>query len=343
MPTLFTQLRLIISRFKLSLEHAPNLVWNWHLLFTIPFLLFTPFIVLAVFFERDLYYGILNDPEITKLQEFLLDEKVYDGPVTGNFLILTKEGVKNFQVREGIEPVLGYFGPKTRQRVNEILAKKFDAPPAVSEEKLIANLLLQIQALQAQISALQQKLSPVVKEPSTTPSAKIFTPPAEETLIVSESEPEPKEFRVSGGADLKLPVGYESPLKIGDIVIKNTTDNKILLSQIVLIVSDSMNSSLNRGSDSYLVIRDGISLTDNEISKTKFTFNSTVPNPASPHTVEIGISYPVEIASGAEKKIGLWIELLEYIEGGKLEFEFKNLLATSSISPVGGFKFTLTK
>lgn len=286
-------------------------------------------------FERDLYYGISNDSDVTRLQEFLRNQGVYDGPVTGNFLDLTRGGVKKFQEREGIAPIAGYFGPKTRARANQSLAEQ-TAPPA-SQDAVIADLLAQIKALQAKIQALQAQGT---AQPLPVP---VPAPSPEATPLPEPIPSEPKELKVSGGANLSFPAGYENPLKIGDIIIKNTTDNKILFSQIILTVKDVMNSPLNRNSDSYLVIRDGAVLTDNEISKTKFTFNSTAPDSLSPHVFEIGMSYPVEVASGEEKKVGLWIELLEYVESGTLEIKFKELQATSPISPVGGFKFVFTK
>ena len=77
----------------------------------------------GTFFERDLFYGVQNDADVTRLQQFLSDQDVYTGPVTGNFLTLTRAGVRAFQRREGITPVAGYFGPKTRARTNALLAQ----------------------------------------------------------------------------------------------------------------------------------------------------------------------------------------------------------------------------
>ncbi len=71
-------------------------------------------------FNQNLYYGLKNNSEVKRLQEFLTDQKVYSGPVTGNFFALTREGVKKFQVQNGIEPAIGYFGPKSRAAANKL-------------------------------------------------------------------------------------------------------------------------------------------------------------------------------------------------------------------------------
>lgn len=79
-------------------------------------------------FARDLFYGLRNDPDVTRLQQFLREQRVYAGPITGNFLTLTRAGVRAFQQREGIAPLAGYFGPKTRARANALLAKTETSP-----------------------------------------------------------------------------------------------------------------------------------------------------------------------------------------------------------------------
>ncbi len=72
------------------------------------------------FFTRNLYYGLRANSDVTKLQNFLRSEKVYFGPVTGNFYSLTLDAVKTFQRINGIIQT-GYFGPLSRNRANTIL------------------------------------------------------------------------------------------------------------------------------------------------------------------------------------------------------------------------------
>lgn len=68
-------------------------------------------------FPRDLGYGETNSTDVSLLQEFLLTRGYYSGPVTGNFFILTLEGVRRFQRAEGLTPT-GYFGIETRALAN---------------------------------------------------------------------------------------------------------------------------------------------------------------------------------------------------------------------------------
>jgi len=83
-------------------------------------------------FERDLYFGMTNDFEVRCLQEFLKAQglEIYpEGLVTGNFLDLTKSAVIHFQekyaleilVPLGLEKGTGFVGPKTREKINQIL------------------------------------------------------------------------------------------------------------------------------------------------------------------------------------------------------------------------------
>lgn len=82
-------------------------------------------------FETNLYYGVRGD-EVERLQQFLSDqgEEIYpEKLVTGNFLSLTRQAVVRFQEKYkdeiltplGLEKGTGYFGPSTRQKVNELL------------------------------------------------------------------------------------------------------------------------------------------------------------------------------------------------------------------------------
>lgn len=83
-------------------------------------------------FDRNLTYGSKGE-DVTELQEFLTDQGLYSGPITGNLYSLTVAGIKRFQKRESITPISGYFGPKTRIRANSILLSQIsnseDTPP----------------------------------------------------------------------------------------------------------------------------------------------------------------------------------------------------------------------
>src|SRR3989338_4714958 len=114
-------------------------------------LLVLPSVALADF-NRNLYFGFRNDPEVKALQEFLIRQEVYAGPVNGSFFSLTKEAVKKFQQREKIEPASGYFGVKTRLRANVLNSSQ---PSPSSREDLIVFLTARVKTLQDQLKFLQ--------------------------------------------------------------------------------------------------------------------------------------------------------------------------------------------
>ncbi|MDP3999645.1 MAG: peptidoglycan-binding domain-containing protein [bacterium] len=141
----------------------------------------------AAQFDRDLYYGLQNDPGVTLLQQFLTDQKIYSGPVTGNFFSLTQGAVKQFQEKNNIAPALGYFGPKTRAVANQI-----GAAPALTLEQQIAVLLQTVKELQdqlAQLQAAEQEAAPaplpVVAPAPSLPSPFVSTLKIEPTLSPS--------------------------------------------------------------------------------------------------------------------------------------------------------------
>lgn len=70
-------------------------------------------------FERNLYFGMRNNAEVRDLQELMTDQGYYTGPITGNFYILTLQGVRKFQAAQGITTT-GFFGPLSRAAANNI-------------------------------------------------------------------------------------------------------------------------------------------------------------------------------------------------------------------------------
>ncbi len=138
------------------------------------FLVF-PFFVSAQTFDRDLYFGIQKDSDVTKLQEFLTEQNLYSGPISGNFFSLTLQAVKSFQSQQEVSPASGYFGPKTRGKANQILTAEgvnstgvtdesggttpvVTIPPKTANDNdVVTSLTAQIQLLQQQLKALQQQ------------------------------------------------------------------------------------------------------------------------------------------------------------------------------------------
>ncbi len=156
-------------------------------------LLSLPLFASAQTFERDMYFGIQGDSGVQQLQEFLADQGYYSGPITGNFFSLTFSAVKKFQTAQGIVPASGYAGPKTRAKIDELLAQEGVSSSSVTNESGVtvsvsstsasdsmSQLVAQLQLLQQQLSALQQQSIPTVQQqisqPSITPTASVSTP-----------------------------------------------------------------------------------------------------------------------------------------------------------------------
>ncbi len=123
----------------------------------------------AAEFNTNLKFGS-KGADVVKLQEFLAEQNLYSGPITGNFFSLTLKAVKALQTREAISPVSGFFGNLTRAKVNDILDSQLaesvsesvnepvvSEPAPVSAEVLRLNEILG--AVQAQNKLLQDSLA----------------------------------------------------------------------------------------------------------------------------------------------------------------------------------------
>ncbi|MBU6142071.1 peptidoglycan-binding protein [Patescibacteria group bacterium] len=136
----------------------------------------------AASFGRDLTIGS-QGTDVTDLQNFLTQQGVYTGPVTGYFGPLTQEGVKKFQEAHQITPVAGYFGPLTRSAANGLLgvsqaASVVSAAPAASAASsqldTVAALLKQLQALKDELAGLTAAAP--APAATTTPAVPAVTP-----------------------------------------------------------------------------------------------------------------------------------------------------------------------
>jgi len=85
-------------------------------------------------FENNLYFGMMENSEVSCLQEFLKAQgpEIYpEGLITGNFLNLTQSAVIRFQEKyadEILKPLnlekgTGYVGQMTRAKINELLGR----------------------------------------------------------------------------------------------------------------------------------------------------------------------------------------------------------------------------
>ena len=136
--------------------------------------------------------------------------------------------------------------------------------------------------------------------------------------------------------------GY--PVKLGDIMIKNTTDHPILFNQFQLDIYDAMNSSLNRGKTVLFKLRNGTTTFDSLISSTNFVVNSQPPPYGEEaNRRQLNVSFPITVNPGQTIVSSLWIENLDYVISGYLRVEMLTAYVNDSMVPQGGFKFLLTK
>ncbi len=182
-------------------------------------LLFIPLVVGASF-DSNLYYGFQNNNSVKELQEFLVDQGVYSGPVTGNFFSLTLKAVKDFQRKEKISPASGFFGPLTRQRANEILTKNVEpsnqqaiketgsipppAEPAKNSNDIVKSLQDQIALLLQQLNLLQSQANIAQKQSETTNKIQENT-----QQIVQNTTPTPTPTPISKPIPIVPVVSYE--------------------------------------------------------------------------------------------------------------------------------------
>lgn len=88
-------------------------------------------------FSRDLYFGMRNNVDVVRLQEFLRGQGFFTYPgSTGNYFTVTLDAVRKFQKAHGISPIGGYFGPQSRAAANRLLAR---APVSVVSGSSTAN------------------------------------------------------------------------------------------------------------------------------------------------------------------------------------------------------------
>ena len=88
----------------------------------------------CTFFSNNLYFGMMQNPEVRCLQEFLKNQgpEIYpEDLITGNFLSLTQQAIIRFQEKYkneilmplGLENGTGFVGQMTRAKINELLGR----------------------------------------------------------------------------------------------------------------------------------------------------------------------------------------------------------------------------
>lgn len=302
------------------------------------FILLFPFWVFAANFSRDLYVGLRNDTDVKALQEFLLKQGLYLGPVNGNFFSLTKEAVKKFQQREKIEPVLGFFGLKTRTRANVLNSSQ---PQSLSKEDLVARL----QVLQDQLKALQEKLDQEKAAAAvvSVPANPIEPTPTPVVATTSPAESKPTWINVSGQATSTFPEIEASFFKLGEFKVYNGLDSEALFSNFELEVVDEMESTPNRNHKISFLLRDGLASVDPLISSTEFTFILAHPTIGSPYISPLKFPFPITLKSKEEKTVSVWIEQMKYVKSGTLQIRSTKTVMVTDTVPQGKWNFVLTR
>ena len=79
-------------------------------------------LVASARFDRNLYFGMRNDPDVKQLQIFLHGRGYFPYVANGNYFQTTVDAVKKFQKAYKLPVVSGYFGPQSRARANSLLS-----------------------------------------------------------------------------------------------------------------------------------------------------------------------------------------------------------------------------
>lgn len=125
-------------------------------------ILFTP--TFAMSFDQDLRYGLMRNQQVRDLQTFLTDEGYYSGPISGNFLSMTRRSLNNFQKDNGLK-VVSKLDKSTREIINQLLlAKESYSSPTLSDntiqnDQFITLYDLQNNAIQFDQSQVQMALN----------------------------------------------------------------------------------------------------------------------------------------------------------------------------------------
>lgn len=184
-----------------------------------------PIVVSAAGFDRDLFFGLRSDGDVMRMQEFLHDQGLYQGPQNGNFFNLTKAAVIRFQTNEKISPAVGFFGAKTRARANELLGKA-SASAGTSSELSREALAAKIKELEAKLRALVEKQT---KEAATS-SPPIMPAPSAPVFIKA-----PYIFSQGFVADSPFGVHYPYRVKFDWTADKENTTDTVSCSPVIKI------------------------------------------------------------------------------------------------------------
>jgi len=74
-------------------------------------------------FHKNLYFGLRSNSDVVILQNFLRERGFFNLESSGNYLGVTREAVRKFQITNDIKPASGFFGPLTRAVANNAMGK----------------------------------------------------------------------------------------------------------------------------------------------------------------------------------------------------------------------------
>src|SRR3989338_9162724 len=107
------------------------MLWKFFVGLVVSFFVAVPIVRAEEIFMKDLRYGSKGDAVI-ELQEFLTDEKIYTGPISGSFYSLTRTAVRKFQKREKLKQT-GLWDKKTRERASQIFVAEMEEDESEEE------------------------------------------------------------------------------------------------------------------------------------------------------------------------------------------------------------------
>lgn len=127
-------------------------------------------------FDVNLKYGS-SGSSVKEVQEFLISQGSCSITPTGNFFALTLKCIKDFQSKQGITPVSGYWGPITRAKASTMLDLSASDTAEVAETgKIEAPVITQEMKDKAQLQFLIQQNAQQISSGGAIPSILVASP-----------------------------------------------------------------------------------------------------------------------------------------------------------------------
>jgi hypothetical protein len=188
---------------------------------------------------------------------------------------------------------------------------------------------------------LQSLLDKQAAEPEkpASPSPAATTPSVPEVVTPTK----PAKLIISGSATSTFSEVDAVTFKMGEFSLDNNTSADILVSNFRTLVSDEMDSTLNRNRKVFFLVRDGASVSDTLVSTTAFTFVLASPKVGEPYKAFMDLPYGNVIKAGDKKTVSIWIEQMKFVKSGTLRLDSTKTFITSDAGIEGNFNLVLTK